>query len=83
MENIPLGMCGEIGFYEKELWVTPRKAIEFKTVEPVVQLDHDYFTGDNSAEWLKRRHTKKLWTIQAYDIPVWGRAEDVIRKMIW
>lgn len=82
MKDIPLGMCGEIGYYENQLGVAPRKAIEFKTIEPVVQFDHDYFTGDNSEQGLKRRHTKILGTIRAYDIPVWGKAKDLVKKFI-
>jgi len=80
MKNIPLGMCGELGYFEKELGITLRRAIEFKTIEPVVQFDHDYFTGDNSGKGLERRHTKELGTIRAYDIPIWRKAEDLVKK---
>lgn len=78
MENIPVGMCGELGMYEKELGVTPRKVVEWKSTEPVVQADHDYFTVHNpEKESVERRHRKKHGVIQAYDIPHWRHAEDL------
>ncbi|MFA5730270.1 MAG: hypothetical protein WC938_03595 [Candidatus Paceibacterota bacterium] len=80
MKNIPSAMAGELGYYESRLGVTPRKVMEFKTIEPVVQFDHDYFTGDNSGKGLERRHTKELGTIRAYDIPIWRKAEDLVKK---
>lgn len=84
MKNIPTGMCGELWSYEKQLWVTPRKKVEFKTVSPIVQFDHDYFTWSNANEnSIQRRHTKILWTIRAYDIPVWGHASELVKKFIW
>lgn len=79
--NMPHGMDGELGVYEKVLGITPRSIRDFKSTEPVVQLDHDFFTiGNPLKETIERRHTKKLGDIQAYDIPVWGRAEDLIKE---
>jgi hypothetical protein len=83
MKDIPLAMSGELGFFEKQLEITPRKAIEFKTVSPIVQFDHDYFTGNNySPDSIERRHTKILGTIRSYDIPLWRKAEDLVKKFI-
>jgi hypothetical protein len=83
MPNIPPGMCGELGSYEKQLAVTPRKKVIFKTLDPVVQFDHDYFTGsDTKPNLIERRHHKIMGTIRAYDIPVWGRSIDLVKKFI-
>lgn len=77
----PWQMEGEMGVYEKEMGLTPRKLVEFKSHEPVIQLDHDYFTvNDPKKHTLERRHQKRLGTVQAIEIPVWGRAEDVAKK---
>jgi hypothetical protein len=85
MGNMPIFMGGEIGMKkaEKALGVTIQKAVEFKTDFPVIQFDHDYFTVfDKEKETIERRHKKKLGVIQAYDIPYWGKAEELVRKFI-
>lgn len=80
MENMPIGMCWELWCYEDGLWITPRKAVWFKTDEPVVQLDHDFFTPYNKEkETTEHRHQKELGTIQAYDIPIWWRSGELIK----
>jgi len=80
MENIPVGMCGELGVYEKQLGIEPRKIVDFKSQDPVVQLDHDFFTvHDPKKESVGRRHQKRLGAIKAHRIPVWGEAEDIVK----
>lgn len=76
--EMPLGMCGELGMYEKELGLKVRKVITLMSKNPVVHLDHDYFTVLNKEkETVERRHKKSLGIIQAYDIPYWGKARGI------
>lgn len=78
--DMPAAMSAEIGMKncEIDLGVTVRQAKEYKGESPVVQLDHDYFTAFNTEkETIERRHRKSLGAIQAYDIPVWGKASDL------
>lgn len=78
--KMPVGMCGELGVYEKDLGLTPRKVITVNSEEPVVQLDTDFFTvHDPKKESIERRHTKHLGTIKAYSIPIWGNAEELTK----
>jgi len=84
-ENMPAGMSGEIGMKkaEQEIGVTVQKSVDIKSELPVVQFDHDFFTVfDANKETIDRRHNKKLGTIQAYDIPHWGKVEDLVNKFI-
>ena len=72
------GMCGELGMFEKELGITPRKVMDFKTEISVVQLDHDFFTKqDPKRETVERRHRKELGYVRALSIPYWGFAKDL------
>lgn len=73
--EMPYWMGGEIGVAEKHLDLPQYRVHEFKSINPVVQLDHDYFTVFEEKETVERRHNKKLGTIQAFDIPYWGSAE--------
>jgi hypothetical protein len=76
--EMPHGMCGELGVYEKELGITPRKVMDFKTEISVVQLDHDFFTvNDPKRESVERRHTKELGYVRALSIPYWGEASKI------
>jgi len=78
MKDIPVGMCGELGCYEKQLGVTLRKVVEWKSIEPVIQADHDFFTvHDASKESVERRHKKKHGVIQALKVSPWGKSIDL------
>lgn len=48
---------------------------QFYTVQPVVSFYHEY-----SVDKQTRQHNKKAWPVRAYDLPLWGRAEDLRRK---
>ena len=73
---MPHGMCGELGIFETELGLTPRKVVDFKTEIATVHLDHDYFTkSDPKKETIERRHRKDLGYVRALSIPYWGPAE--------
>jgi hypothetical protein len=70
------GMCGELGMFEKELGITPRKVLDFKTEIACVQMDHDHFTKTNPArETIERRHLKDVGYVRALSIPYWNDAK--------
>jgi hypothetical protein len=68
---------GELGRWriDKVLGVTPRKLVEWHSTVAVVQINHD-----NASEERQKIHWKDLGPMRAYDIPVWGKAEDLIKK---
>lgn len=75
-------MSAEIGMRKAEeaLGVTTKKQVDFKTEEPVIQLDTDYFTVFNPhKETVERRHRKELGKIKAFDVPYFGRADSIIK----
>jgi hypothetical protein len=80
--TLPPVNCGELGTGgEKELGVSERKSCRFNSKYPIVQFNHDFFsTIDNSEANVARRHKKKLGDVQAYDIPYWRTAEDLVKK---
>ena len=51
------------------------EAVPFYTSEPILGLVHD-LTADEAAQ----KHKKYIWPVRAYDIPVWGKAEDILKK---
>jgi hypothetical protein len=59
--------------YERQLVVTEHKRYEFFSEVPVIHLNHDV-----GKDGLGRR--KGLGQIKAYDIPVWGKAEELIKR---
>lgn len=67
---------GELGRerVETRLGVTHRKSIEWHSKIAVVQINHENATEDRQ----QRKH-KDLGPMKAYDIPRWGKAEDLIR----
>ncbi len=74
--------CGELGTgYEKILKVMPRKSTGFYSCNPIIQINHDHFSGvENIPENIARRHKKRMGPMRSYDIPIWGKAEDLIKK---
>lgn len=76
-QNIPDEFCGELGRerVEKNLRVTLRKSVEFFSDISVIQINHEM-----GIDGTARRHTKRLGSIKAYDIPFWGQAKDLIKN---
>jgi len=75
-------ITGEIGRpdVERKLKVTPRKSVEWYSRGPIVQLNHPIGTDKGDYGKDKGRHmVKKHGQIQAYDIPYWGKALEVIK----
>lgn len=73
-----------VHFFTKELGTSRRMrkydklvAQSFYTSEPLAVFVHDL-----SADMDAKRHRKIIWPVRAYDIPIWGRAEDVLKKFV-
>lgn len=76
-DGTPPGFTGELGRanVEKRLGVTPRRSVSFETEISVVKIDHEF-----GIDRLARTHRKGMGPLRSYDIPYWGRAEDVVRR---
>lgn len=72
-------ITGELGKArtERHLRVTVRKRVDFFSDTPIVQFNHDYGTDE-----VMLKHTKKRGMVRAYDIPVWRKAEDLLKKFV-
>jgi len=69
-------------YFEKEMGTKIHSAkydrgelLSFYSSYPVVGFCHDYSIDPRS-----RIHRKKIWSVQAYDIPKWGKASE-LRKL--
>lgn len=73
----PDKITGEIGraMVEHNMGITLRDVEEFETTVGIVNFNHEYASDD-----LQLRKRKKLGEIQAFDIPHWGRAEDLVKQ---
>lgn len=73
-DSLPRTRVGEIGRYrvEKLLGVTHRRAVEWYSTAPLVQLNHD--DGIDPAQRVRRKMHGQL---RAHDIPYWGKAVDI------
>jgi len=80
-----ISACPElIKYFTKELGASRRmrkydeiEAKGFYTSEPILTLVHDL-----SADVDAQIHDKYIWPVRAYDIPNWGKAEDILKKFI-
>jgi len=70
---------GEIGRgnIEDMIGVTKRKAVWFSTEISVVRIDHEL-----GIDRLARTHRKGMGILRSFDIPYWGRAEDLVKKFV-
>ena len=66
---------GELGrpLIEKALKLPHYETVEFETDVSVVRIDHDYGSDSSAIS-----HRKAKGIMRAYDIPWWGRAQDVV-----
>jgi len=79
-KDMPVAMSGELGIFEKDLGIEPRKIKDLKSENPVIQLDHDFFTIFNpEKESIERRHRKRLGVIKALDVPYWGKSSELVK----
>lgn len=74
--QIPINRFSEPGKYEKQLGVTVRKTVLYTAKCPSVVFSHPEAIG---YEFLGNR--KRPGEIQAYDIPFWGKAADIIKNI--
>lgn len=76
-QGIPEHLAGELGRprIEDRLGVTRRKSEEFYTGVAVINICHKWGLDDRA-----RRQRKTVGWLRAYDIPHWGRAEDLIKN---
>ncbi len=76
-QGTPDNKTGELGRgrVDRHLGLTQRKSRDFGTTIPIVNFQHDF-----SSEEYQRRHVKRMGLLRAYDIPYWGRAEDLVKR---
>lgn len=69
-------ITGEIGrpMVEHNMGITVREVEEFETTVSIINFNHA-----NASDDLQLRQRKRLGKIRAYDIPHWGRAEDLVK----
>ena len=77
-KGTPDNITGEIArpMVERNMGITFREAQEFETAVAVVNFNHSEVASDD----LQRRQRKDLGRIQAFDIPHWGKAKDLIKE---
>lgn len=73
----PGGITGELGRpnVEDKLGVTHQKSLWFSTDISVIKIDHEF-----GIDRLARTHRKGMGILRAYDIPYWGKAEDLVKE---
>ncbi len=76
-KGTPAGFTGELGRpnVEEKLGLTRRKSEWFSTEASIVKIDHEY-----GIDRLARTHRKGMGILRAYDIPYWGKAEELLKK---
>ena len=75
----PDRITGEIGrsMVERNIGITLRDVEEFETTVSIINFNHS-----NASDDLQIRQRKSLGEIRAYDVPFWGRAENLVKKWI-
>lgn len=78
-QGTPYGLTGELGRanIEDKLGVKRRKSVWFQTEISVVRVDHEL-----GIDRLSQTHRKGMGILRAYDIPYWGKAEDIVKKFV-
>ena len=76
-DGTPDKITGEIGrpMVERNMGITLRDVEEFNTSVSVVNFNHS-----NASDSLQLRQRKSLGTIRAFDIPFWGRADELVKN---
>jgi hypothetical protein len=75
----PHDITGEVGrnMVERNLGITIRKSEEVFCKVSLIQVNHEA-----ASEERQRNHRKSYGPIRAYDVPHWGRAEDLLKKIL-
>lgn len=73
----PDSFTGELGRsnIEDKLGLKRRPFIWFETEVSIVRIDHEL-----GIDRLARTHRKGMGPLRAYDIPYWGKAEDIVKN---
>lgn len=76
-DGSPNGITGEVGRkdIDKKLNVSSRNMVEFWSSTPVVQLNHI-----DGSDIRQKEKWKRHGQIRAYNIPVWGKGKDIIKR---
>lgn len=74
-KKLPKDLCHELGTVKTESYSDEYKWKSFYTTEPIMSFYHDF-----SVEEATRKHKKRIYPVRAYDIPKWGRAEELLKK---
>jgi hypothetical protein len=77
--GIPEGIVGELGrgMVERNLKVTERKSEDVFNKFSLIQFNHQA-----ASEERQRLQRKSYGPIKAYDIPIWRKAEDLVKKYV-
>jgi hypothetical protein len=70
-------LASELGTKDRARKYDLGEVATFYTRSPVVSFYHE-----RSIDPLNQRHRKYPWPVQAYDIPVWGKAEELVKKFV-
>lgn len=75
--RLPKMLQKEVGRneFEKRCRVTEIPVELYYAAYPYVGLNHD-----GSVDFTQVTHRKRIWPVRAYDIPKWGKAEDLLKK---
>jgi len=75
----PDRITGELGrpMVERNMGMTHREVEEFQTTVSIINFNHS-----NASDDLQLRQRKSFGPIQAFDIPYWGKAKDLVLKWI-
>lgn len=73
----PERITGEIGrpMVERNMGITLRAVEEFETTVSIINFNHA-----NASDDLQIRQRKSLGEIRCFDVPSWGRAEELVKK---
>ena len=74
--GIPEKIVWELGRWmvERNLKVTERKSEDVFNKYTIIQFNHEA-----ASEERQRKHRKSYGPIKAYDIPIWGKAEELVK----
>lgn len=75
--EMPRGLLKEIGRHEDKYGVKKIPIINFYSSAPFLCFNHDYSVDSGQV-----KHRKRVWPVRAFDIPTWGRAEDVRKYFV-
>lgn len=76
-DGTPDNVTGEIGrpMVEHNLNITVREVEEFETIVSVVNFQHPFGSDE-----MQQNQRKRGGLVRAYDVPFWGKAEDLVKK---